>query len=88
MLRLEEVISEQLEAEGHVLAKKVAQHMLMCFQSFDPNASLEPVTQGPTVEAEEMARASVQDTTLVEKCIRFPFQLLRAPETFVSSLHV
>jgi hypothetical protein len=40
MLRLEEVISEQLEAEGHVLAKKVAQHMLMCFQSWDPNASL------------------------------------------------
>jgi hypothetical protein len=33
MLRLEEVISKQLEAEGHVLAKKVAQHMLMCFQS-------------------------------------------------------
>jgi hypothetical protein len=39
MLRLEEVISEQLEAEGHVLVK-VAQHMLMCFQSWDPNASL------------------------------------------------
>jgi hypothetical protein len=31
MLTLEEVISEQLEAEGHVLAEKVAEHMLLCF---------------------------------------------------------
>jgi hypothetical protein len=31
MLTLEEVVGEQLEAEGRVLAKKVAEHMLMCF---------------------------------------------------------
>jgi hypothetical protein len=33
MLSLEEVVSEQLEVEGHVLAKKVAEHMLTCFWS-------------------------------------------------------
>jgi hypothetical protein len=33
MLKLEEVIYDQLEAEGHVLAEKVAEHVLMCFQS-------------------------------------------------------
>jgi hypothetical protein len=33
MLRLEEVIGDQLEAEGCVLAKKVAEHVLTCFLS-------------------------------------------------------
>jgi hypothetical protein len=55
------VISKQLEAEGHILVEKVAEHVLTCFQSFDPNASLELVVQGPIVEAEEAARANVQD---------------------------
>jgi hypothetical protein len=31
MLTLEEVVSEQLEAGGLVLAEKVAEHMLMYF---------------------------------------------------------
>jgi hypothetical protein len=31
MLQLEEVIGSQVEAEGHVLAEEVAEHMLMCF---------------------------------------------------------
>jgi hypothetical protein len=31
MLMLEEVTSEQLEAEGHVLVEKVEEHMLLCF---------------------------------------------------------
>jgi hypothetical protein len=65
MLMLEEIISEQLEAEGHVLAEKVAEHVLTCFQSYDSNASLEPVVQGPTAEAEEIARANVQDTAKI-----------------------
>jgi hypothetical protein len=43
MLMLEEVVGEQLEAEGHVLAEKVVEHVLMCFWSWDLNASLEPV---------------------------------------------
>jgi hypothetical protein len=41
MLTLEEVVGEQLEAEGHILAEKVVEHMLMCFLSWEPNASLE-----------------------------------------------
>jgi hypothetical protein len=41
LLTLEEVVDEQLEAEGHILAEKVVEHVLMCFQSWEPNASLE-----------------------------------------------
>jgi hypothetical protein len=33
MLTLEEVISEQLEVEGHVLVLKVVEHVLTCFRS-------------------------------------------------------
>jgi DNA repair exonuclease SbcCD ATPase subunit len=33
MLTLEEVVSEQLEDEGHILAEKVAEHVLTWFQS-------------------------------------------------------
>jgi hypothetical protein len=43
MLMLEELVGEQLEGEGHVLAEKVVEHVLMCFWSWDLNASLEPV---------------------------------------------
>jgi hypothetical protein len=31
MLMLEEVIGGQLEADGHVLVKKVVEHALTCF---------------------------------------------------------
>jgi hypothetical protein len=61
MLTLEEVISEQLEAEGHVLVE----HVLTCFRSRDPKPYLELVMQGPIIEAEEMARASIQDTAKI-----------------------
>jgi hypothetical protein len=37
--------------------------VLTCFRSWDPNASLEPVVQGPAAEVEEAARASIQDAT-------------------------
>jgi hypothetical protein len=33
MLRLEEIVGDQLEAEGCVLAEKVAEHVLTCFWS-------------------------------------------------------
>jgi hypothetical protein len=33
MLKLEEVIDIQLEAEGHALVKAVAEYVLTCFQS-------------------------------------------------------
>jgi hypothetical protein len=43
MLLLEEVVDEQLEAKGRVLAEKVVEHVLTRFWSLDPNASLELV---------------------------------------------
>jgi hypothetical protein len=36
ILTLEEVISEQLEAEGRILVEKVVENVLTCFQSWDP----------------------------------------------------
>jgi hypothetical protein len=36
MLKLEEVISGQLEAEGRALAEVVVEHVLICFRSRDP----------------------------------------------------
>jgi hypothetical protein len=41
MQSLEEVADEQLEAEGRTLVEKVAEHVLTCFLSQDPNMSLE-----------------------------------------------
>jgi hypothetical protein len=35
MLKLEEVIGNQLEADGRVLAEKVAEYVFTCFQSRD-----------------------------------------------------
>jgi hypothetical protein len=43
MSQLEEVIGGRLEVEGHALAEVVAEHMLLCFRSRDPQVSLEPV---------------------------------------------
>jgi hypothetical protein len=62
MLQLEEVVGGQLEAEGRALAEVVAEHVLMCFQSQDPEVSLEPVVQGSVMETEETTRADEQDT--------------------------
>jgi hypothetical protein len=45
--------------------EKVAEHVLTCFQSLVPNVSLEPVVQGPTVEAEEAAMDNIQEVTMV-----------------------
>jgi hypothetical protein len=62
MSQLEEVIGGRLEEEGHALAEVVAEHVMMCFRSRDPQVSLEPVAQGPNAEIEEAARDGVQDT--------------------------
>jgi hypothetical protein len=56
MLRLEEVVVDQLEAEGRILAEKVAEHVLTCFRSRDPIISLDPGALWPIVETEEAAR--------------------------------
>jgi hypothetical protein len=41
--RLEEAFGDQLEAEGRILAQEVAEHVVLCFHSRDPQISLEPV---------------------------------------------
>jgi hypothetical protein len=50
MLKLEEVIGKQLEAERHALADKVAKQVLTCFRSQDPSASLDLAVHGSMVE--------------------------------------
>jgi hypothetical protein len=73
MLRLEEVVSDQLEAEGRVLAEKVAENVLTCFRSQDPIVSLEPVVLGPAAETEEATSSSGQEAT---KIVAAQFQRL------------
>jgi hypothetical protein len=60
MLKLEEVICDQLEAEGHVLAEKVVEHVLMCFRSQDPVVSLDLVMLRPIAGIEEAASNDIQ----------------------------
>jgi hypothetical protein len=55
ILKLEEVIGEQLEAKGHIMAEMVAGYVLKCFQSWDPQVSLESMVQGHVAETEEAA---------------------------------
>jgi hypothetical protein len=59
--QLEDAVGSRIEEEGHALAQAVAEHMLMCFRSRNPNISLEPVVQGPTEEPVKAAAASVED---------------------------
>jgi hypothetical protein len=65
MMRLEEVVSNQLEAEHHVLAEKVAEHVMTCFQSWDPIISLDSVALRLITETEEAARSGVQEATKI-----------------------
>jgi hypothetical protein len=53
MLKLEEVVCDQLETEGHILAEKVAEHVPMCFWSRGPIISLDPVVFRPIAGIEE-----------------------------------
>jgi hypothetical protein len=62
MLTLEEVIDDQLEVEGRALAKEVAEHVLTCFRSQDPQVTLEPMEQGPAKELDEATLVGVEDT--------------------------
>jgi hypothetical protein len=62
MSELKDVVSGRLEAEGRILVEVVAEHMLMCFHSQDPQVSLEPVVQGPVEEVPEAAQVSVRET--------------------------
>jgi hypothetical protein len=62
MLKLEEVIGSQLEAEGYAMVEAVVEYALTCFRSWDPHISLESMMQGPIVETAEATCADVKDT--------------------------
>jgi hypothetical protein len=47
LFQLEEVIDSRQEEEGPALAEVVAEHVLLCFYSWNPQASLEHVVQRP-----------------------------------------
>ncbi|XP_062179123.1 uncharacterized protein LOC133883722 [Phragmites australis] len=58
-----QMAKELASREGRALAQAVAEHVLACYQSRDPNFSLEPARQG-VVEAEEgAARQAVRGIT-------------------------
>jgi hypothetical protein len=59
--QLEDAVGSRIEEEGCALAQAVAEHVLMCFCSRDPNISLEPVVQGPAEEPAKAAAAGVED---------------------------
>jgi hypothetical protein len=59
--QLEDAVGSRIKEEGRALAQAVAEHVLMCFRSRDPNISLEPVVQGPAEEPVEATAAGVED---------------------------
>jgi hypothetical protein len=65
LLKLEEVVSDQLEPKGHVLTEKVEEHVLMCSWSRDPVISLDPVALRPAVEIEGATRDSIQEAAKI-----------------------
>jgi hypothetical protein len=65
MSELEDVVASRLEAEGRILAEAVAEHMLLCFHSQEPQVSLEPVVQGPAEQVSEATQVDVQETAKV-----------------------
>jgi hypothetical protein len=58
MLELEDVVANQLEAEGRLLAEAVAEHVLLCLRSQDPQVSLEPVVQGPAEQIRRLHKSA------------------------------
>jgi hypothetical protein len=59
--QLEDAVGSRIEEEGRALAQSVAEHVLLCFRSRDPNISSEPVVQGPSEEPAEAVAAGVED---------------------------
>jgi hypothetical protein len=59
MLELEDAVANRLEAEGRILEEAVAEHVLLCLRSQDPQVSLEPVVQGPAEQIPEAAQVGV-----------------------------
>jgi hypothetical protein len=48
MVKLEEVSGNQLDVEGHTLARAVAEYVLTCFQSWDPRSPLSRWCKSPS----------------------------------------
>jgi hypothetical protein len=65
MLELEDVITNRLEAEGHILAEAVVEHVLLCLRSQDPQVSLEPVVQGLAEQILEAAHVDVREAAKI-----------------------
>ena len=72
--RLDSAFGDRLEAEGRELSRVVTEHILVCFRSHLPDLPLEPVIAGPLADAEEAARASVQEVveTVSSRFLRLP----------------
>jgi hypothetical protein len=60
---------EELQAawavEARVLAEKVAEHILTCFQGRDPIVSLDPLALRPTIETDKAARGSIPEAAKI-----------------------
>jgi hypothetical protein len=59
--QLEDAVGSRIKEEGRALAQAVAEHVLLCFCSLDPNISLEPVVQGPAEEPAGAAATGIED---------------------------
>jgi hypothetical protein len=60
MSELEDVAASRLVVEDRILAEAVAEHVLLCFCSHNPQVSLEPVVQGPAEGVQEAAQVDVR----------------------------
>jgi hypothetical protein len=60
-VRVDDRVAAGLDVVAAGLAEAVVEHVLVCFRSWDPHVSLEPVALGPNAETEEVAQADVQD---------------------------
>jgi hypothetical protein len=65
MLKLEKVVCDQLEAEGHTLVEQVTEHVLTCFRSRDLTVSLDLVMLGPVAGTEGAASSGIPEATKV-----------------------
>jgi hypothetical protein len=69
--RLDQILGARLETEGSRLCRAIIEYILTCFQSHDPDITLEPVIVGPVADAEDAARGSIQDVVdVVARCFQ------------------
>jgi hypothetical protein len=68
------IVADRLESEGLAVARVAAEHVLTCFRSHDPAASLSPVLLGPLQETAAAAQEGVQEAVdiVVSRLERHP----------------